>query len=681
MRLQAVSSALAAAYTEKQVGAVALEAVFGALAPRGAGVVLLDGSGTMLEIAEARGYPPDMIERYRRIPLDAPIPASAAVRSGRPVIFESREERRRNYPAIDRELAETRSGAIAALPLIVHGKVLGVLTLSFADERVIPEADRAFMLTVASQCAQALERARLFDAERRAREQAEASLAALQASELRFRTVFESRMLGIAFWDGERVSDANAAFLDLLGFTEEDLRSGEIRHGRLSPPEYRDADLRATEESRARGSCTPYEKEFFRKDGTRVPVLVGGTLLRDGTGVFFVLDMTAHREAIEQLQASQRMEAVGRLAGGVAHEINNALQGVLGFSRFVAKALDPADPVRADVDQIERSARRAAEITQQLLAYSRRQLLRPAAHDLAAIVASFEPMMRQALGPGRRLEVRVPGGPVTILADRGQIEQVLLNLTLNARDAMRGDGELVVEIGTSESAAGPGRSARYVTLTVSDNGHGMDGRTLSQIFDPFFTTKAPGEGTGLGLAVVQGIVRQSGGQIFASSEPGRGATFRILLPAAGPELAPPPHAEKPALPRGGETVLLVEDEDAVRSYIGRLLRELGYHVIEAATPDAALAALDGSGRGGAPVSLIVSDVLMPAGGGEAVGKGAEAWASRLGVPAVPIVYVSGQSDEQTARRELAGRAAFLQKPFDADDLARTVRALLDGART
>lgn len=679
-RLQEVSLALGAAMSEAEAGAVALDAIVAVLEPWGAALMLIDATGEWLAVTQARGYEEGLLERYRRIPLAADLPACHAVRSGSAVIFETRSARSAAYPALDPELTLTRSGAIAALPLVVRERVLGALVLSFADERVFTEGDRGFMLTLASQSGQAVERARLFDGERRARGDAESALRALQTSELRFRTVFESGMLGIAFWSGSRVTDANDAFLSMLGYSREDLQAGEMRAGRLSPPEYREVDLRATEECRAKRTCTPYEKEFFRKDGSRVPVLVGGTLFDDGSGVFFVLDMTEHRLAVEQLQAAQRMEAVGRLAGGVAHEINNALQGVLGFSRFALKAIPIGDPVRGDIEQVERSAYRASTITQQLLAYSRRQLLRPAAHDLAAVLAAFEPMLRQALGPELQLAIERPAGGAMIMADRGQIEQVLLNLTLNARDAMRAGGRLVISVGFTELTGADLRDGRYVTLAVADDGHGMDGPTLAQIFDPFFTTKAPGEGTGLGLAVVQGIIRQTGGQITATSAPGKGATFRILLPHAAASVGTVAAPVAPSLRGGSETILLVDDEEAVRTYVGRLLRELGYTVLETATPSAALAELDAAERRGSPVSLVVSDVIMPAGGGEAIGRGVEAWRGRRGGRPVPILYISGHSDEQVAHQMPEGRSAFIQKPFDADLLARTARALLDSAR-
>ena len=677
-RLQEVSLALGAAITEAEVGAVALDAIVAALAPSGAALVLRDEGAETVSIRQARGFDAEIVERFRTLPLAADLPVCLAIRTGQAVFLESRAERSAAYPALDPELARTRSGTLVSLPLLVRDGIPGALALSFPDERRLGEGERAFMLTLASQCAQALERARLFDAERRARDGAERSLEALRVSEERFRSIFESGMLGIAFWSGAHATDANEAFLDMLGYTRAELLEGAIRAGRLTPPEYRDADERATAECVVRGSCTPYEKEFYRKDGSRVPVLVGGTMFQDGTGVFFVLDMTEHRQALEQLQAAQRMEAVGRLAGGVAHEINNALQGVLGFSRFALRALQPGDPVRADVEQIEQSAYRAAGITQQLLAYSRRQLLRPAAHDLVGIMSGFEPMLRQALGPERLLEVVAPPHPARIVADRGQVEQVLLNLTLNARDAMGPGGRLRIDVGRAEAPpAAAGRGGRFIALTVSDDGHGMDGATLAQIFDPFFTTKPPGEGTGLGLAVVQGIIRQSGGQIFAASEPGRGTTFRVLLPEATGEPTDGASSSAAPLHEGSETILLVEDEDAVRAYIGRLLRELGYRVLESATPTAALAQLEAAAARGEPVSLVVSDIIMPAGGGEAIGRGVEAWRTAHAGPAIPILYISGHSDEQVAHRMLEGRAAFIQKPFDASLLARTVRALLD----
>jgi PAS domain S-box-containing protein len=374
---------------------------------------------------------------------------------------------------------------------------------------------------------------------------------ALARSEARFRSVFESPMIGIGFWGDGRVWEANDALLSLLGYTRDELDAGMIVSERLTPPDQRARDLAAQRELTERGAVTPYEKQFLRRDGTRIPVVVGGSPYPAPpvTGVFFVLDNSELGRMREQAQAAQRMEMVGQLAGGVAHEVNNALQGVMGFSDFVLRSLARGHVNHEDVEQIRRSAERGARITQQLLAFSRRQLLRPMALDLNLVVSEFLPMVRQALGPAHALAVIPSTEPVLVDADRGQLEQVLMNLVLNSRDAMAAGGEvrlrvLAAELGARElagvtDAPPPGR---YGVIEVIDNGDGMDDAVRRRIFEPFFTTKPLGSGTGLGLAVVYGIVRQSGGLVTCESAPGAGARFRVHLPisAAAVATAVPP---------------------------------------------------------------------------------------------------------------------------------------------
>jgi PAS domain S-box-containing protein len=504
---------------------------------------------------------------------------------------------------------------------------------------------------------------------------------ALRESEMRFRSVVESGMLGIAFWDGSCVTAANDALLELLGYTEEDVAAGRIRHGALTPPEYAEADRRAYEECLERGTCTPYEKEFWRKDGSRVPVLVGGSIMEHGS-VFFVLDLTARREAEAQLHASQRMEAVGRLAGGVAHEINNALQGVLGFAAFVLRALDAEDPRRADVEEIQKAGTRAAAIAQQLLAFSRRQPRQPTPLDLNRVVTEFAPMLRQALGPDKQLVVRLPSYDATVMMDRNQLEQVLLNLTLNARDALRSGGHLTITVERVRPSGAvlldgpPGDSplGSQVRLEVRDDGIGMDAATQSRVFEPFFTTKAPGQGTGLGLSVVYGIVRQNGGRISVASEPGIGTTFRILLPVnsrdaeAGPELPPP------VQPGRGERVLVVDDEETVAEVTSRLLADASYDVLTATSGAAALALLEESRREGRPVVLLVTDLLMPEVDGTELAERAVA-----AQPDLRVLCTSGHADARALGRLAAEERPFLPKPYLPETLLAAVKEALASA--
>jgi nitrogen-specific signal transduction histidine kinase/ActR/RegA family two-component response regulator len=415
-----------------------------------------------------------------------------------------------------------------------------------------------------------------------------------------------------------------------------------------------------------------------------VPVLVGGTVFETGGGLFFVLDRTDQLRAEEQVQAAQRMEAVGRLAGGVAHEINNALQGVLGFAAFVRKGLPADSPLLADVEQIRMAGNRAADIAQQLLAFGRRQVRRPVNLDLATVVSEFTPMLRQALGPERELAVDFAAGHVGVHADRGQLEQVLLNLALNARDAMPGGGRLTVCIGhlavrpdtVVRTLVGTLPPGRYAMIEVQDTGVGIEPQLMASIFEPFFTTKGPGRGTGLGLAVVYGIVKQSNGYVAVHSTPGDGATFRIYLPEVAPG-APSGPEQQTRPPSGNELVLLVDDDPLILAVGSRILREGGYRVVEASDGATALERLaEASSDAASRVSLIVTDVLMPGVSGRELGGRIE-----QRYPSLPVVYISGHADDAAlAVGSLPPHAAFLAKPFAPDELLSTVRRLLDRAR-
>jgi two-component system cell cycle sensor histidine kinase/response regulator CckA len=405
---------------------------------------------------------------------------------------------------------------------------------------------------------------------------------------------------------------------------------------------------------------------------------------RDGDGtvrewIGTVLDVEEHWQAQERLRRAERMETVGRLAGGIAHEANNQMSVILGSAQFVLRRGDIPDAVREDVEHIQRAAERTAGITQQLLAFSRRQVLQPQVIDLNALVHGAEPILRRTLGERSRLVVRPAAGLGRITADPGQLEQVLLNLVLNARDAMPEGGTVTIETAnvtlTPEYAAGkvvttvaPGP---HVLLTVADTGVGMDAVTAGRAFEPFFTTKPRGEGTGLGLATVYGIVKQSGGYIWLYSETGRGTTFKIYLPVVGGTPAGGPRRDSAPGAVEGETVLLVEDEPSVRTILSRVLREQGYAVLEAPH---GRAALELAGERGTRIDLVVADVVMPELGGREL-------AARLTELRrdLPILFISGYTGHDVVERGLLERDwPFLAKPVAPDALARKVRELLDG---
>ncbi|MBI5439940.1 MAG: MEDS domain-containing protein [Deltaproteobacteria bacterium] len=380
-------------------------------------------------------------------------------------------------------------------------------------------------------------------------------------------------------------------------------------------------------------------------------------------------------ESLHQFRQAQKMEAVGRLAGGVAHDFNNLLTAILGYCELVLLRLEPEDPVRREVDEIRRAAERAAALTHQLLAFSRSQVLQPVLVDLGEVVTEVHRMLERIVGEDVELEVRSAPEQGLVLADAGQIQQVIVNLAVNARDAMPEGGKLTIETRNAgpgegtDGADGTGAES-YVVLTVSDTGHGMEEEVQAHLFEPFFTTKDAGKGTGLGLATVHGIVTQSGGRIEVGSRPGSGTTFRIYLPRASVPARPkPPHRSHPRARHGTETILVVEDSLEVRALVCEVLRRQGYRVLEAEGGEAALELCGSQG----PIDLLLTDVVMPGMSGRAV-------AERLSTcsPRLKVLYMSGYTDRAFA--ELpgpGGEVGFIQKPFQPQDLAQKVREILE----
>jgi two-component system, cell cycle sensor histidine kinase and response regulator CckA len=397
-----------------------------------------------------------------------------------------------------------------------------------------------------------------------------------------------------------------------------------------------------------------------------------------------VEDVSERKQLEDQLLHSQKMEAIGRLAGGIAHDFNNLLLVITGYGETVLSAMDGDDPLRFEIGQMTHAAERAASLTGQLLALSRKQMLQPTQVDLNAVVAETEAMLRRLIGEDIELETLPAPDLAVVRADPGQVAQVLLNLAVNARDAMPDGGKLAIATANvtldrpavhEHFSIQPGR---YATVAVSDTGHGIDPELQARVFDPFFTTKEQGRGTGLGLATVYGIVKQSGGYISVDSAPERGTTFTVYLPqepaattrsqpcAAAPAVLPPDART------GGTSVLVVEDEPAVRSLVRELLARDGYTVLEAAGPDEALAIFD---RDAATIDVVLSDVVMP---GMAGPELASLLIERR--PSLKVIYMSGYTDDALDRRGVreAG-VAFLQKPFTRDTLSRAVRDALEAA--
>jgi signal transduction histidine kinase len=380
----------------------------------------------------------------------------------------------------------------------------------------------------------------------------------------------------------------------------------------------------------------------------------------------------------EQLRQAQKMEAVGRLAGGVAHDFNNILSVVLGASAAILDDLGPCAPLRSEIEAIHQAGERAGALTRQLLAFSRQQILAPRVVDLGEVVAGMEPLLRRLVGEDIAIAVERPATPAPVLADRGQLEQVLVNLVVNARDAMPAGGALTIETALpieSERAAERPAIARgqHVVLAVTDSGRGMDEATRARIFEPFFTTKEGGKGTGLGLSTVYGIVSQSGGHVSVESAPGAGTTFTLHFPRAEGEVAPvaaePPGA---ATLRGSDTVLLVEDEDQVRATVRSILRRSGYTVLEAQNGGEAFLVCE---QYGSKIDLLLTDVVMPRMNGTDLAKRLEALR-----PGMRVLYMSGHTRDSVIHDGVASNGiSFLQKPVTPDALLRKVRDVLDRA--
>ena len=388
--------------------------------------------------------------------------------------------------------------------------------------------------------------------------------------------------------------------------------------------------------------------------------------------------MRSDRIALEeQFRQAQKMEAVGRLAGGVAHDFNNLLTVITGYSDLLLNGRDLTDPQRSALEEIRRSAEGGGALTHQLLAFSRRQPMQARTLEIDDLVLRMEKMLRRLIGEDIEL-VTIAASSNRVFADPGRLEQVIMNLVVNARDAMPGGGKLTIETGAM--LLGEGLAARqlgvpagpYVTLFITDTGVGMDRETQSHLFEPFFTTKHPGRGTGLGLATVYGIIRQSGGAIGIASEPGKGTTARIYLPRATEKAEAAVVERPPALMplTGRETILLVEDEARVRKLILDVLTGRGYKVLEATRGEEALRLCRAHGE---QIDLAVVDVVMPGmNGPELVRQIAPIW------PRVRVLYISGYTDEAMVHHGIAeSGAAFLQKPFVPDQLARKVREVLD----
>jgi nitrogen-specific signal transduction histidine kinase/CheY-like chemotaxis protein len=391
-------------------------------------------------------------------------------------------------------------------------------------------------------------------------------------------------------------------------------------------------------------------------------------------------DITEHRAMEERLRQSQKMEAIGTLAGGVAHDFNNILMVISGYSQVLIDALGKEPKLRSQVEQMQRAGERAASLTRQLLAFSRKQTTQPEPLNLNNVVAGMEKMLLRLIGENIAITTKLEPDLGTVNADAGQLEQVILNLAVNARDAMPQGGQLTLKTKNvdlpagEESETGAPKPGPYVQLEVSDTGVGMEPSVQAHIFEPFFTTKPKGKGTGLGLSTVYGIVEQAGGQITFTTAPGAGASFRILLPRIPAQQPTKPLLEgRTNIYHGAETVLLVEDDAAVCELVRAVLTSHGYKVLTARHPEEAekICARDSNG-----IELLLTDVIMPG------MSGAELFQRvSLQKPRMKVLFMSGYIDDSLVRQGIQEKeVAFLQKPFSPLSLAKKVREVLDGLR-
>ncbi len=581
----------------------------------------------------------------------------------------------------------------ASVPLWIGENVVGVLNLAGPNEGMFSEADLEILYGIGNQIAVALERASLIGqlenkVEERTRglkaeiSERQRTEAALRLSEERFRRVFEAGPVGMAIIEPSlQIAGANPALARMLGYSLEELKGLGISE--LSCRE--DAEEHLSNFRRLfSGEIPTYQSEvrYLTKAGQISWADLTASVIHgeEGTPLFaigIVEDITERKQLEMQLHQAVKLEAIGRLAGGVAHDFNNILTVISGFGQLLLEESAPEDPGRPHLEQILKSAERAAALTRQLLAFGRRQVLAPEVLDLNATANEISKMLFRLLGEDIDLVWHLNPNLGRVKVDRGQIEQVIMNLVVNARDAMPYGGKQTLETAEVELDESYARAhvgvapGAYVMLALSDTGVGMSKDTLAHIFEPFFTTKEKGQGTGLGLPMVYGIVKQSGGNIWVYSEPGRGTTFKIYLPRVEESVRPAePATPLPVRLGTSETILLVEDDDAVRRLLRQTLKKGGYRLLEAARPNEAL---DLCEKNLGAIRLLLTDVVLP----EMYGRELANQILRLS-PGIEVLFMSGYTDNAIVRHGMLDpEVAFLQKPFTPDGLLRKVREVLD----
>jgi PAS domain S-box-containing protein len=536
--------------------------------------------------------------------------------------------------------------------------------------------DEQLLTTLAAQLAMGYENSRLFEELKQRAEDLEREVSERRRSEEKYRMVVEQASDGIIIIDPNgNFIEVNPKMLEMLGYTRTQFLELNLRD--LIPKDDQSRDPMRLDLLRS-GKVVRKERRFIRRDGSLIDVELGITALEDGIQAI-VRDVSERNRLETQLRQSQKLEAVGRLAGGVAHDFNNLLTVILGHSDLAITTLDLNDRLRRDLEDIREAGTRAAVLTHQLLAFSRKQVLQPKVLSLNAAITNLTKMLGRLITSNIEIVTRCEAELWSAKVDPGQLDQVILNLSLNARDAMPLGGKLIIETANrrfeGEQISGqvqipPGQ---YVMLAVSDTGCGMDAETRSHLFEPFFTTKTEGKGTGLGLSTVYGIVRQSGGHIAVYSEPGHGTTVKVYLPRAGESADTGALGEDTApLPVGTETILLAEDEDRVRSLTVAVLTQQGYTVIEACDGQEALA-LAREYRG--EIHLLLTDIVMPRLSGKDLAD-----QLRRDRPGLRVLLSSGYTGDTVMQQGVMDASIpFLQKPFTVRTLTLKVREVLDGA--
>ena len=570
-------------------------------------------------------------------------------------------------------LVGTTTGATrVSVPLLHGGQNVGSLSVVNA---AVTDEDRRTLELLAVILSSAVSVA----AEREARREQVEALA-------RFKTIFDSAPIGIGIISlGGRLRNTNSVMRDISGRSAEELASRNVLEYTVREDVPEVARL-FTAMLNGEHDSYRHEHRLYAKSGEVVWVDSATALLRDADGkpqaaVSMAQNITQRRAAEEELRQSQKIEAIGQLAAGVAHDFNNLLLGMLGYTELAQAEVDADSPAAEYLCRVEESARRAATLTGQLLAFGRRQSLQPRPLALNALVSETAEMLRRVLGERIELVTLLDPALAAVRADPGQMQQVLLNLSLNARDAMPTGGRLTIRTGNADVGADDPRSRElepgpYVVLSVEDEGTGMTLDVIARIFEPFFTTKGVGKGTGLGLSSSHGIIKQSGGHIEVTSNPGEGSSFRSYLPAL-PTAAPAENQDDPEpqrvlsqAPQGaGRRILVVEDEDVVRTLLARTLERLGYEVETAVDPSAGLPLLRERGD---EFALVISDMMMPHTTGAEFAREVATWK-----PELPFVFISGYPEDVSARSGDFAATSFLQKPFTSEALATAVHDALE----